>query len=215
MRRVMIGTPSHSGTISVYYANSLMETIRMTSIYGIEIMPIFLPGDALIQRARNDLFKIAHDSGVDDLIWIDSDEAWKAEDFIRLLSFEVDIVGGTARKKKEEEEYVVRILPDQKNIDLSPSGLFEVEGIGCGFTRLSRKALNEIWDSAEELKDGSRSVFEVKVIDGQIYSEDILFCLKARKLGLKIYMAYKITCDHIGQKIYSGNFEQYLLRLHT
>ena len=62
-RKVMIGSPSYDGRIDVWYTNSLVNTIKESFNRDIEIIPIWVSFDALIQRARNDTIKIAMDMG--------------------------------------------------------------------------------------------------------------------------------------------------------
>jgi hypothetical protein len=107
MRKVMIGTPCLYGQLDVWYTNSLVNTIKMSKDLGdIEITPIWISFDALLQRARNDTLHVAYEGDFDDLIWIDSDIEWNPEWFFKLLNHPVDVVGGTYRKKGDKEEYV-------------------------------------------------------------------------------------------------------------
>ena len=85
MRKVMIGTPCYDGRIDVWYCNALMNTIKMGIERDIEIIPMWVSFDALLQRARNDTIHIALETECDDLIWIDSDIEWQPEQFFKLL----------------------------------------------------------------------------------------------------------------------------------
>jgi hypothetical protein len=73
MRRVLIGTPSYDGRIDVWFANSLVQTVKMAEKKGIFVHAIYTSYDSLVQRARNSLIKLAIDGGYDDLFFIDSD----------------------------------------------------------------------------------------------------------------------------------------------
>jgi hypothetical protein len=53
-------------------------------------------------------------------------------------------------------------------------------------------------------------VFDVKLVDGELVSEDNIFCGKWRELGGKVWIDPSMTCNHIGPKKYSGNFMEYL-----
>ena len=139
-RRVMIGTPCYDGKIDVWHANSLVETIKQGMIQGIEIYPIWLSYDALIQRARNDLVALMLDMGCDDIVFIDADIDWRPEWFFKLLNYPVDVVGGTYPKKGDAEMYVVKHTDITKPIDQA-TGLLEVDGLGTGFLRMSRAAI--------------------------------------------------------------------------
>lgn len=205
MRNVIIGTPSYDGRVEVLYVNSLIETLNMRP-QNMQIFPIFIPNDALVQRARNDLFKFAvtafNGDGVDDLVFIDADIFWNAKDFYRLLDHEVDMVGGLYRQKNDKNQILV--YKEKKDTKADENGLLEVNGIGCGFLRISRKAIKKLWNSSQAYNNGdssSKAVFEVLIDDKEeLISEDIVMCRKWLKLEGKIFADTKITCGHIGPK---------------
>jgi hypothetical protein len=66
MRRVLIGTPAHDGRLDVWYCNSLINTIKLSMVHGVEIVPVYMSYDSLIQRARNDLVRLALEENFDD-----------------------------------------------------------------------------------------------------------------------------------------------------
>ena len=208
-KRVMIATPSYDGKLDANYVFSLLQTMSLCGQNGIAITPIFVCYDSLVQRARNDLMRYAFEMDVDDLVFIDADEAWKPEDFMNLLSHDIDVVGGTARKKTDIEQYVVKVIPDN-GLKREENGLIKVLGIGTGFTRLSKKAIEDLWNFSEKYVDDNgienRMVFNIAIIDGKLVSEDISMCEKLRALDYTIWFDPSITCDHIGVKNYRGNF---------
>ena len=75
----MIGSPSYDGKLDVWYVNSLIQTVSLADRYNIEIIPIWVSFDALIQRCRNDTLALALLQDCDDLIWIDTDIEWEPE----------------------------------------------------------------------------------------------------------------------------------------
>lgn len=207
-RVVMIGTPSFDGKVDVYYVDSLIKTIHLCNRNNIALIPVFIAYDSLLVRARNDLFAMAHKNNVDDLVFIDADEGWQENDFARLLSHPVDLVGGTARRKSDVESYAVKIK-QEIGLAINAQGLIDVSGIGSGFTRLSKRCIQTLWmnsasyiDKGEEKKD----VYSVVVEDNNMISEDINMCKKWISLGGTVYFDPFITCDHIGIKKFSGDF---------
>ena len=218
-RKVLIGTPCYDGTIEVWYANSLVNTIKLSHEMNVEIYPIWLSYDALIQRARNDIVALVRELDCDDIIFIDADIDWDPEHFYRLLNYPVDVVGGTYPKKGDLEMYVGKILDPFKEKD-PVTGLLEVDGLGTGFLRLSRRAIDAIWDASpvyEEKDQGKnrRWIFNVVVENGDIISEDIWLCKKLKDLGYPTWLDTTITCGHTGFKRYTGNFDSWLNRIKT
>jgi len=210
-RRVMIGTACYDGKIDVWYANSMLETVKAGLTLGIEIFPIYLSYDALVQRARNDLIAMMLELGCDDIVFIDSDIEWQPNDFFKLLNYPVDVVGGTYRKKGDAELYVAKILDPQRQKDPN-TGLLPVDGLGTGFLKMNRNAVQTLWDTSvpyEERDAGKvrRWIFDVIVDNGELISEDILVCNRLIEAGIPIWLDTSITCNHVGMKKYTGNFD--------
>lgn len=209
MRKVMIGTPCYDGRIDVWYTNSLVNTIKQSYAHDVEITPMWVSFDALIQRARNDTVHLALEGGFDDLIWIDSDIEWQPEWFFKLLDHPVDVVGGTYRKKGDREEYVLRQI--DKNTPDTQTGLIEVHGLGTGFLRMNRKAMQYLWDTNKsyiDKKDNKerRMIFDVIIADNDLMSEDIYALQKLIDGGFKIWLDPSMTCSHIGPYKFRGDF---------
>jgi hypothetical protein len=211
LRKVLIGTPAHDGRVDVWYCNSLVNTIKLAGKYGVEVYPIYMSYDSLIQRARNDLVRLALEEKFDDLIFMDSDQEWDPEWIFKLLDYKEDVIGGTVVKKSDRPMFNVKAL--KTGITIEENGLMEVECVGTGFMKISRKALEEVWNiSPEYVNEGKkcRMVFDVQLIDGELVSEDNVFCQKWRSLGNKVWIDPAMTCNHIGAKKYSGSFLAFL-----
>jgi hypothetical protein len=215
-RRVMLGTPSHDGKVEVVYLHSVINTIKLCAQNGIEVFPFHICYESLLQISRNDIFKTAYMSQIDDLVFVDSDQEWQPEQFLRLLMHPVDFAGCPVVKKGDAESYNIKCLkwpiPRDKN-----NGLLEVDSIGTGFMRLSRRAIDKMWNMSEkydsEKDNDNRNVFETKIVDGSFYSEDVYFCKKWQDSGEKIYLDDEMTCSHVGTKKWNGNFNLWLKML--
>lgn len=215
MRKVLIGTPSYDGRVDVWYANSLLETVRMSYEKDVFIHAIYTSYDSLIQRARNSLFRLALTGGYDDLFFIDSDCEWQAEWIFRLLERPEPIVGGALVKKSEKEGYTVKLL--DKDLKYSQDGkLIEVDGVGTGFMKVNRFALEKLWDMSDKyMSEGEehRMVCDIKVENGDLISEDYIVCNKWKSLGYKVWLDPTITLNHIGTKKYKGDFQAFINQL--
>lgn len=213
IRKVLIATPAYDGRLDVWYTNSLVNTIRVAQASGVYVHPVFMSYDALIQRARNDLFGLAVAGEYDDMIFIDSDMEWNPMWVMDLLARPEDVVGGTARKKTDDAEiYVAKT----KDLSVHENGLIKCEGLGTGFVKLSRKAVTALWDASPEYQNEGRTcrmVCDVQVVDGQLFSEDTVLFKKLAALGFDCWLDPRMTCAHIGTKKFVGNFAAYLQRL--
>ena len=215
----MIGTPCYDGRLDVWYTNSLCDTIKQSYKHNVEIIPMWISFDALLQRARNDTIHLALELDVDDLIWIDSDIEWQPDWFFKLLDYPEDVVGGTYPKKSDIEQYVFRT--DNLTNILNEHGLLEMNGLGTGFVKMSKVACQSLWDSSITYLDPKdnkerRMVFDVAIenINGVncLVSEDINAFNKLQAAGFKIWLDPNMTCNHTGPKKYTGNFTNWLTK---
>lgn len=214
MRKVLIATPCYDGKLSVWYTNALLVSMQLCSRHNIALYPVWMSYDALINRSRNDLATIFIENDFDDVVWIDSDIEWNPEWILKLLNSDKDVIGGTYRKKTDEiEEYVLKKVD---KVDIV-NGLLEVDGLGFGFIKLSRKAMQMLWDAAIEYHSGgktARNIFECGLSeDRELIGEDIMVCKKIIASGLKIYLDVSMTCNHIGDKKFVGNFSNWINRM--
>jgi len=212
MRKVLIGTPSYDGRIDVWFANSLISTVKKAEKEGIFVHAIYTSYDSLIQRARNSLIKLAIDGGYDDLFFIDSDTEWEPEWFFNLLNRPEPIVGGALIKKTDKEGYTVKLV-DKKLKYSQDKKLIEVDGVGTGFMKVSKFALDKLWEISDEYTsegEKHRMVFDIKVENGDLISEDYILCNKWKSLGYKVWLDPTITCNHIGIKKFKGNFKKFI-----
>jgi len=211
MRKVLIGTPAHDGRVDVWFANSLVNTVKLAMQRQVDIIPIYMSYDSLVQRARNDLVRLAIEEDFDDLIFIDSDEEWNPEWIFKLLAFKEEVIGLPVVKKSDQMMFNIKALPT--GLKTQQNGLMEVEAVGTGFMKISKPALKKVWGASPEYKNEGRTcrmVFDVQVVDGQLVSEDIIFCQKWRSLGGRVFIEPSMTSNHIGVKKYQGNFLEYL-----
>ncbi|MFH1605300.1 MAG: hypothetical protein ABIH03_15500 [Pseudomonadota bacterium] len=217
-RKVLLGTPCFDGRPEAWYMDSVLQTIELCARRGIVVKPILMSYDAMIQRARNDLLKLALASGFDDILYIDADEVWQPQWAVALIEHDVDVVGAAVRKKTDNAElYNVRARSPFMPVD-AKTGLWIVDGIGTGFVRLSRKAMQALWDSSEadEYVDNgkiNRMVFNVAVVNRVLVSEDNFMCNRLAAAGFNIYIDPSFTVSHIGPKRYTGDFAAFIARL--
>lgn len=104
------------------------------------------------------------------------------------------------------------------NIDINKP--FEISELGTGFMMTSKEKVNEIRRAHPELKyfpdhvrtkgfDGSRPIynlFEVRIDDDRLKSEDYMYCKLARDVGQHIFAFPWVKLVHIGTHFYTGDF---------
>lgn len=212
MRRVLIGTPCYDGKVDVWFANSLITTVKESIEKDIFVHAIYTSYDSLVQRARNSLVKLALDGGYDDLFFIDADVEWETEWFFNLLERPEPIIGGALVKKTETEGYTVKLL-DKELKWSEDKKLIDANGVGTGFLKVNRFALEKLWEMSDEYEsegEKHRMVFDIKVENGDLISEDYVLCNKWKSLGYKVWLDPTITCNHIGIKKFKGNLKEFI-----
>jgi len=213
MRTVLVAAPSYDGKVNVWHATALAETSKIGLTKDINVVAVYMSYDALVQRARNDIFKLAYDNKVDDLMFIDCDVDWNPDDFFKLLDHDVDLVAAPIIKKTDHSHtYSVKALD---GLEPGENGLISVDGIATGFMRVRRDAIVKLWEAAPEYREPHkpepiRMVFDVKVVNGELWSEDIVFCENWRALDGKVYVDPTINCGHSGEKRWVGNFAAFM-----
>ena len=222
--KVLLAAPSYDGRYDVRFMDSLINTMTLCTQHNIEILPYFLCYDSLVQRVRNDYFRVAYQSGVDVLFFIDSDIGWNPDDFVKLVLSDKDLIGGTYRKKTDDEElYAFKALGEHTDdFVLTPNtqGILEVAGLGCGFLKLSSKCVKILHENESTYYVAENEVGQSQitknicecVVDKERHfvSEDIVICSKWQQLGGKVYLDTNISLIHVGVKSYSGSVKNWL-----
>jgi hypothetical protein len=206
MKKVFIGTVSSSATVSAYYTSSIFKSQKLLKENGIDCYLDIIIDEPLIQLARNKLLSLFIESDCSELIFIDSDQAWDPEDLLKLVNIDKDFVGAPVILKTSNS-YNVSFK------ETSQDKLIKVDSVGTGFLKISKKVAKAVSDISKEYKDGessNRMAFEIKVIDGDIVSEDFMFCKKWKDLGGEIFIDPSINPYHIGNASFRGDFKEYL-----
>jgi len=125
----MIGTPMYDGRLELEFMMSLFQTMELCALNDIQMTLKTVVGCSLIQKARDELFRMAYESEVDDLIFIDSDQGWSQKDFGNLISPTVDVIGGAVISKNDLVHYNVKTF--DKKYDFY-HGLIDARAVGTG-----------------------------------------------------------------------------------
>jgi len=208
VRRVLVGTPTKDGRVDARYSVNLAYTMLLGAQREIQITPWIIVGDSTMPRARNDIMKKAIEDDFDDLLFIDDDQGWQPEWILELLEYPVDFVGMPVRKKSDDMiDFNVKVSTPKQDKE---TGLIEVDSVGTGILRITGKALRAIWRNSRRYTSDGRSARMAAELyideDGELVSEDNAICRKWRNLGGKVYVAGHMNPQHIGTKVYVGNF---------
>lgn len=203
----------------------MARSMKLCVQRGIDLFDYYEPGNALIAVARNDIVAAAIKWQVSDLIFVDADQDWEPEWIPELLSYPVDCVGAPVRKKSDgEERYNVR-APGAYSFRKHPEcDLWTADGlgVGTGFIRFSRQALQVLWDNSEPYTFGkgeeARLIFDSAPMDTgkplrEMVSEDTMVNIKLRQHGIETWLAPYMNPGHTGTKRWQGDFVAWIEQL--
>lgn len=150
-----------------------------------------------VDQVRNLVAHYAIENNYDYLMFVDHDIAFAPTTVAQLVNHNVDIVGGVYRQRRPSQvlEVFNKAYQPYYSMKAFPqTGLFEVGAIGLGCALIKVDVLRKI---GYPQFDYHRAI---KIED--TLSEDVDFCQKAARIGIKIHIDTDIRCDHHGQTIY-------------
>jgi hypothetical protein len=215
-RKLQIGIFSYDGAPELQTMHCVISTLIELSIKGMESHITARVGNADVAGARNSMVGEFLSGDCTDLLMLDHDVAWEPGAVLRLMHHPVDLVCGAYRARKDPEQYPIRCLG--KEIWSCPdTGLIEVEGLGAGFMRITRKCLEDMVKAYESrryydewFKRDTWSLFDFVSENGFRWSEDIMFCKRYRDIGGKVWVDPELTLHHVGKKTFTGTFGHWL-----
>lgn len=215
---VMIGMPA-GRDLPALTVKSLMGTQSLCRSVGVPFQFGMVIGSAVVQWARDEVVDLFLQSNATRLFWIDSDMVWEPEQFMRLLALSQyrDVICAAYPAKKDQPTFYVNWEPDA-GLNQGEYGLLEINGIGLGFTVMSRRVVEALAAKAERVIDDvskrdMASVFRIgQTADGRRQGEDMAFFADIRALGFSVWMDPTIGLGHIGTKEYRGDIRDALVQ---
>lgn len=221
---VFLAMPSHRD-LHPYTAVSLLETQAMLMARGVPCDIEVQYGSSLVHHARS---KAAHrflSRDKNRLFWVDSDIVWKASDFIRLLALStvMDVVAGVYPAKQDEPLFFVN-ADLGKDFVSNEYGCFSVDGLGLGFTCVTRPVMQALADRAPKCRFhdvGPEPIphpfrcDDLKASDGALDArgEDIAFFHDLKALGHQVWLDPSVKLSHVGAKVYTASFLEQLTKV--
>jgi hypothetical protein len=234
--RICLAMPVY-GKIDVPFVQCLMAMCQSSTLIQ---MWDFLPGDSLVNRARNNLAKRFLDGyqGIDGagnkvtvkhdwMLFLDTDLIFRPEDVQKVYDLGMKhgpgVYAGVYPIKQLKPKIVFNNMP---NCVPDAEGIVEVREAGTGFMLIHREVFEKMIEKyGDEIKYSvdmgdanapatySYDFFSVGVWEDtdfkphrkRFLSEDWYFCQRWRKMGGKILMHTRTSCNHIGTFNYPGD----------
>lgn len=215
-RRVFLATPSYSG-VSSPFTYSLLHSLSALRGSGWTADWFHLEGNCHVDDARNYIVRAFLETDYTDLVFLDADVGWQPDDLVKLLAFDRDVVAGIYPKKRDDADYPAQLVPGENWSD--QDGLLEAMRLPTGFLRISRNAIQTLYDQEPRKfigtndPDGSLPqaiIFERTYKDGRRISGDYSASDKLRAAGFKLYVDPEMRFTHQGMNEWGGCYGDWL-----
>ena len=214
-KSVLIGMPVN-GPINPRTVMSLARTVGECARQGVKLEVEFITGCSVVTMARNRVVDSFLKTDYRTLFWIDSDIAWRPEDFLRLLALtdEVDVVGALY-PMKSNDAIVPTAFSRRGEFDMNKFGLLHANGLGLGFCVMKREVVEKVAATKPKVIDRlggieMADVFRLDTFKGYFRGEDMAFFADIRDQGFAVWVDPTIRVQHIGEKAYSEDIVKYL-----
>ena len=212
----MLATPVYSDPDSSY-TFAISKSREALHKAGIPTAYLLLSGNTHVDDGRNNAVYEFLQSDCTDLVFLDADVSWKAEDLVRLCKFDCDIVGGVYPFRVTTAKR--RGMPYRPLAGAEPEGgLVEVEGLPTGFMRIRRSVLEAMaadspaYFSKKDDRDNVPLIFERTLEAGTRWGGDLNFCNKFRAAGGRVYAATGFHLGHAYKGVIRDSLGAYLRR---
>lgn len=197
MNKVFIGFPVDN-SFEVGFVETMQAAIALDpdGSEGVASAPHIMPY-RVTNQSRNLLVHKMLAGDWTHILMLDSDMLFPAGTLGRLLSHDVDIVGGFyLRKVRGNLPCVARYNENGRPCSVWPlPHLEEVDALGTGAILIKREVFENIdppwfeYKPVEDKYDGTKL---------EQISEDYVFCDKAKAAGYKIHVDGSLICGHVG-----------------
>ena len=216
--KVMLAMPAHRD-IPAQTVKSLLETQEALALHGIPASVQIQSGGSLVHHARTKAAWHFINSDSTHLFWVDSDIAWSAKDFLRLLAFGTKLECVSAVYPTRAEPIRFFVVGTGERFETNEYGCIPIKGCGLGFTVVQRGVIERLAERAPRLvypdvDDGPiPRVFRCDEKDGWARGEDIAFFDDVMGLGIQPWLDPAISLGHIGAKEYRAEFSDHLVKV--
>lgn len=208
--RVCVLVPCGSYDVPNRFMKHLANLMAYSWHCGLKVYQVGMTSRMVIHWARNELARQAKelkcpytDETYTHILWLDDDMMFNPDLAIKLIEHDLDMVSALyfGRTKHLPVVYLNSQEPDDpyKHFPLVevPNNLFEIDACGFGALMMKREVLDKVAYPWFEFDKGG---------------EDIVFCVKAKKAGVKIYCDATYKLGHLTEQaaISEDTYKRYL-----
>lgn len=221
-RKLMVCIPAYDNKLNIDSAFALAKLATEVGKLGVKLYLTHLSGCSLITKARNSLVADFLNSDADTLLFVDADVVITSDAVLRLLALSIDkdvTAGIYPRRGMDRKFFLDYYLDEQGALEFDKNGLLRVKRIGTGFMMIQRHVLETMianhpewayYNNVDERTD--HAIFDLKIVDGEYYGEDYLFCDRAAEDGFTVFLDPSISLPHVGSEKFTRDFEEDVLK---
>lgn len=214
---IFIATPMFGGNANYMYMISLINLLTKLGQAGIPSMFEIAANESLITKARNILVEGFLKSTATHMLFLDADLGFDADDVIRMIKSDKDLIGGQYAKKKINWDVVKRVVQgvpdipaphinavvaestfrpigDQMSFDINQP--VEVESIATGMMLIRR----EVFDQMRE------KLPEIEIISGGSETMDPKTMTRITDPHRKAHAYFDVSIDPVSKAYTSEDF---------
>ena len=220
-RTLIVATPSYDGKVVTQFAEGLAELSHALAQRDAGFGFSVISGHSLIGMARNLLAaRFLANSDTTHLMWIDADVGFCAQDALRLLGHDLDVVAGLYPLKSFEGPAFSfhPIMTSSTTVWRDrATGCIDAEAAPGGFTLVKRHVYMQMIEAYPETKiwvtpdnpwlyDFFPTRLEGNSPETCSYlGEDLGFCKRWRAIGGQVWIDSTIKLRHHGSYAYEGD----------
>lgn len=222
-QRVVFCTPTLDKPHPAYVA-AMEASVPALEAAGIDHRLIFEVGCPYISAARATMLRKALDDGADAVVFIDHDLSWRPVDLVTLALTPGELVAGTYRFKKDDEEYMGALVYDAvgrpvgRHADDAETLVLNAERIPAGFMKITRAGVERFMRAYPGLCYGSPiaphvDLFNHGAHEGVWFGEDYAFSRNWLACGGELLVIpFLSLTHHSADAAYPGNLDDFLQR---
>ena len=224
----------YGGSCSSQYFVSMLDLQLELLRAKHQVIISTIQNESLITRARNYIASTFLESDCDYLLFIDADHGFVAQDVLKMIETELDILCAIPPKKVINWDSVKKSLDlkldnqkyytgdfvinaGKEDVEIQVDKPFEIVYGGTGMMLIKRAVFEKLAkvlpsykpnNDINELNSGNKvtEFFTTEIHDEILLSEDYSFCKKWKGVGGKIYAAPWVRVSHVGTYEFSGSF---------
>jgi len=218
-RKVMLGLPTYDFKMSAKMAISLMDFVTKAGAHGVQVQVSNISGCSVVSRARNLIAEDFLQSDCTDLMFIDSDINFNADDIFRLMAWldnpKYGIVAGIPVARKKGQVFISTLDSDEDgSIYMNAFGLVRAKRVATAFMLIKREVFEKLnanhpeWNYIDDRSwEGNiKSFFDFESTPEGYIGEDYVFCDRVRNEGYEVWIDPTIKLGHMGIHEFEGSF---------